>query len=61
MSETNQNQNQGWENVGVAYLSNSGKAINLSVFGKVLVIPLKQLEKVISGGASTVSVSAPKS
>lgn len=54
------NQNMEWENVGVAYLSNSKKALNLSLVGKVFVIPLSNLEKVIRGENSTVSISASK-
>lgn len=51
---------QEWENVGVAYLSNSKKALNLSLVGKVFVIPLGNLQKVIDGINSTVSISASK-
>lgn len=54
MSETTK-----FENVGVAYLSQSGKAVNLSMLGKVYIIPLSSLKKVMSGGSATVSISLP--
>lgn len=57
---SNQNNQLEWENVGVAYLSNSKKALNLSLVGKVFVIPLSQLEKVLNGTNGTVSISASK-